>query len=86
MPADLPLGEALARAGLPEEDAARWRETLEVDAEAQAGLPAQPPLSDAYLAALPPRAAAGLLRLDEDEDEWESEEGEGEPAAAAAGQ
>lgn len=38
------------------------------------------PLSDAYLASLPPRAAAGLLQLgdaDEDEeDEEEEEEGE----------
>ena len=83
LPANLPLEEALARAGLAPQDAARWKATLEADAAAQAAAPPQAPLSDAYLAALPPRAAAGLLRL-EDEEEWsEGEEGEEEGAGGA---
>lgn len=90
LPANLPLEEALARAGLGAEDAARWKATLEADEAAQAAAPPQAPLSDAYLAALPPRAAAGLLVQDEgDEGDWtegEEEEDEAGSGAAAAAQ
>ncbi len=85
LPANLPLEEALAQAGLSAEDAARWKATLEADEAVQAAAAPQAPLSDAYLAALPPRAAAGLLlRDDGDEEEWTEGEEEEEGEAAAA--
>lgn len=58
-PAD--LESALAAAGLPATEAARWRATIEADVAAQAGIQPQGTFSDAYLAAMPPRAASGLL-------------------------
>lgn len=77
------LEEVLARE-LPPEEAARWKAAIEADEQAQQaqlGGAASSGFSDAYLAALPPRAAAGLLQLaDDDEEEQEG----AEPARAAA--
>lgn len=102
------LDEALA-ACLPPHEAQRWKELIEADGEQQrrqlldcgdggecgGQAPPRAAFSDAYLAALPPRAAAGLLRLLDEEEEAEEEEEEeeseeeqtrtaGSPAAAAA--
>ena len=57
------LEEVLA--ALPAGDADRWRATLANDAQSAA--PAQPPFSEAYISALPPAAAAGILRQGDDE-------------------
>lgn len=84
LPANLPLEEALARAGLSAEAAARWKATLETDEAAQAAALPQAPLSDAYLAALPPRAAAGLLLREDDDEEWSEGEEEGEAGGSGA--
>lgn len=84
LPANLPLEEALARAGLSAEEAARWKATLEADEAAQAAAPPQAPPSDAYLAALPPRAAAGLLLREDEDEEWSEGEEEGEASGSGA--
>ena len=47
---------------LPEEDADRWRTIIEADLRIQAAAPRQPEFSDAYLAAMPSRAASSLLQ------------------------
>ncbi len=75
------LEELLARE-LPADEAARWKAAIEADEQAQQAGAAASGFSDAYLAALPPRAAAGLLPLADDDAEDE----DAEQAAAAPAQ
>jgi hypothetical protein len=68
------LDDVLSAALSPEE-AQHWKEAIEADSERQQmqGEPRQP-FSDAYLAALPPKTASSLLRLED--DSGDGEEGE----------
>jgi hypothetical protein len=72
------LAEVLT-AALPPEDARRWLEQIEADetkqrsemegGEGSAAASQRVGFSEAYLFALPPKAATSLLRSEEDEEE-----------------